>query len=104
MREVQKTTAMRVFARFFKKAEPVDAETQVEEDPLQLELDALKAQMATIERERIREKIEVEKIKMSEEQLNKQIKNLYSKLREANSELSFTKDTLEASNAKVKQL
>lgn len=43
MREVQKTTAMRVFARFFKKSEPVDTSTQVEEDPLQIELDTAHA-------------------------------------------------------------
>jgi uncharacterized coiled-coil protein SlyX len=54
--------------------------------------------------ERIKEKIEVERIMMNEQTLNKQIKNLFQKLREANSELSFTKDTLESSNSKVKQL
>ena len=54
--------------------------------------------------ERIKEKIEVERIMMNEQTLNKQIKNLFQKLREANSELSFTKDTLESSNLKVKQL
>jgi|LauGreDrversion4_2_1035121.scaffolds.fasta_scaffold131409_3 hypothetical protein len=60
--------------------------------------------ISNIEKERIKEKVEVEKFKMAEEQNNKQMKNLYAKLREANSELSFTKDTLDASNAKVKQL
>lgn len=54
--------------------------------------------------ERIKEKIEVERIMMNEQTLNKQIKNLFQKLREANSELSFTKGTLESSNSKVKQL
>lgn len=41
---------------------------------------------------------------MNEHSLNKQIKNLFQKLREANSELSFTKDNLEVSNSKVKHL
>ena len=104
LREVQKTTAMRVLSRFFKKCEPVDTSTQVEEDPLQIELDAAHAQIKSIELERIKEKIEVERIMMNEQTLNKQIKNLFQKLREANSELSFTKDTLESSNSKVKQL
>ena len=62
---------MRVFSRFFKKSIPVDADTQVEEDPVQVELDGVRAEMAAIERERIREKIEVEKYKMNDEQMNK---------------------------------
>jgi hypothetical protein len=37
--------------------------------------------------ERIKEKIEVERIMMNELTLNKQLKNLFQKLREANSEL-----------------
>jgi len=71
---------------------------------VQIALDELRAEMAGIERDRIREKIENEKYKMNDEQMNKAIKNLYQKLREANSELNFTKETLEASNSKVKQL
>lgn len=43
MREVQKTTAMKVLSRFFKKSEPIDTCTQVDEDPLQIELDAANA-------------------------------------------------------------
>jgi hypothetical protein len=43
MREVQKTTAMKVLTRFFKKSEPIDTYTQVEEDPLQIEIDAAHA-------------------------------------------------------------
>lgn len=104
LREVQKTTAMKVLSRFFKKSEPVDACTQVEEDPVQIELDATHAKIKAIEVERIKEKIEVERVIMNEHSLNKQIKNLFQKLREANSELSFTKDNLEVSNSKVKHL
>jgi chromosome segregation ATPase len=66
-----------VLARFFKKAEPIDTHTQVEEDHIQIALDEANAKLAEVEKERIREKIEVEKFKMSEEQLNKQIKNLF---------------------------
>lgn len=104
MREVQKTTAIMVLSRFFKKSEPIDNSTQVEVDPMQELLDAAHAKMAAVEQERIREKIEIERILMNEEQQNKQIKNLFQKLREANSDLTFTKETLDASNSKVKQL
>jgi hypothetical protein len=71
MREVQRTTAMKVFSRFFKKSEPVDNHTQVEVDPLQVELDEALAKIAAIEKERIREKIEVERVLMNEDQHNK---------------------------------